>query len=206
MNRGNQAGKKREGKSTRFIPPPPAVTRELIKRAALSISGLAEKDGCAGWVAVALVNGLWDMLTGDYKGGTAKRRKDKQLDVVATLMRAGLWRLFLCICGVGGGVDPQGSRMIKCLQLQSDILECTNTHTHTYKHPGLHGCPLKRVVVGCLQMDAYWAPGPCGGHKRQVKRNIRLDSTSLLLRLFYHQLSHTTSKEINSQVPQPGGE
>lgn len=90
MNRGNQAGKQSEGKSTRSIPPPPAVTRELIKRAALSISGLAEKDGCAGWVAVALVDGMCDMLTGDYKGGMAKRRKDEQLDVVTTLMKAGL--------------------------------------------------------------------------------------------------------------------
>ncbi|ROL46256.1 hypothetical protein DPX16_6290 [Anabarilius grahami] len=64
--------------------------RELIKRAARSISGLAEKDGCAGWVAVALVDGLRDVLTGDYKGGTANRRKEEQLDVVTALMRAGL--------------------------------------------------------------------------------------------------------------------
>lgn len=84
------SGKKGEGKSTRSIPPPPAVTRELIKRAARSISGLAEKDGCAGWVAVALVDGLRDVLTGDYKGGTANRRKEEQLDVVTALMRAGL--------------------------------------------------------------------------------------------------------------------
>lgn len=84
------SGKKREGKSTRSIPPPPAVTRELIKRAAPSISGLAEEDGCAGWVAVALVDGPRDVLTGDYKGGTANPRKEERLDVVTALMRAGL--------------------------------------------------------------------------------------------------------------------
>lgn len=105
-----------------------------------------------------------------------------------------------CFCVFAWGkVAPHGSRMIKRLQLQSDIQECTNTHT--YKHPSLHGCPVKRVVVGCLQMDAYWAPGPREGHKRREKHSTGL-YTWLLLRLFYYQLSHTVSEEINR--PQPG--
>lgn len=36
----------------------------------------------------------------------------------------------------------------------------------------MHGCPVKRAVVGCLQMDAYWAPGPCGGRWRRGKETF----------------------------------
>ncbi len=161
MNRGNQAGKQSEGEH-RSIPPPPAVTRELI-REQLSISGLAEKDGVLGWVAVALVDGLWDMLTGDYKGGTAKRRKDEQLDVVDnTDDESRVVKIVFVYLRVWG--LTQGSRMIK---MSAALVRHTRVHKHAHTHlqtPRLawmstQACCSGLSADGCLLGPwALWGP------------------------------------------------
>lgn len=105
------------------------------------------------------------MLTGDYKGGTAKRIGCGVNTDESRAVKIVFFFFSLCFFYLRGGVDPQGSRMIKCLQLQSDILECTNTRAHTHlQTPRLawmstQACCSGLSADGCLLGPwALWGP------------------------------------------------
>lgn len=55
---GKEVGRESGRNEPPPLPPPPTVTRDLIKRAGLSICGLAGQDGCAGRIAGAPVDRL----------------------------------------------------------------------------------------------------------------------------------------------------
>lgn len=142
-----------EGMTPPPLPPPPTVTRDLIKRAGLSICGLAGQDGCAGRIAGAPVDRLCARSAhtvpgqhGSHSGWAQHSGGGRSLP--------GLWR--------DGVLVP-----LDYFLLFSPLLSQTHTQIHT--PTPLAVWPLERGGGGCLQMAAYWAPGP-GGATRERRR------------------------------------
>lgn len=93
-----------------------------------------------------------------------------------------------CFCVfVKKDLSPWGCRMIERLPLQSDTLECTNTHTRVQipRHAWMpsEACCSGLSADGCLLgLWALWGP-------LETSRKKRSTGLHFVLQSFFHQLS-----------------